>query len=488
MNLTVEDINNIEQFWVEKSRVNFFAYRKYMRNDNFVHGWFIEDICRQLQQFYVDLKNGKRPVLFLSTPPQHGKSWSVTDYIPWISGLMPELRSIYATYSDKLGIRCNLAVQRHLDSPKYKKIFPEVKLSQKKGEALRNTTQLEFVGRNGEPTGGQFRNTTTGGAVTGESLDLGIIDDAVKGREQANSITWSEKIWEWFTDDFSTRFSENAGLLIIMTRWTTHDIIARLKEKFGDMKKSVKTINYQAISTKDEKYRQEGEALFPELKSKEFLEEKKALLPQSSWESLYQGNPTITGGNKFKDNWWGWWKVLPPLDYKFITADTSQKAKDENDWNVFQCWGFHKQTGIYLLDKLRVKLEAPSLRREAEAFYRKHDKPRQIVTDPILRGMYIEDKASGIGLIQELKAKRLKIYEVPRNTDKNFRADDAAPFVEAGLVHLNTNIPGVGNLTSEARAFPNGEFDDDIDTLMTAVEVAFINKKSKNMLAAAMAA
>jgi predicted phage terminase large subunit-like protein len=143
---------------------------------------------------------------------------------------------------------------------------------------------------------------------------------------------------------------------------------------------------------------------------------------------------------------------------------------------------------IYLLDKVREKFEAPELRREAEMFYNKHNTPRINVTDPVLRAMYIEDKSSGTGLIQELRRKHLKIKEVPRVVDKYLRGEDAAPYVELGNVVLNTSIPGVGNLTKEAREFPNGDFDDDIDTCMTAIEVTYINKDKSSMLKAAMEA
>jgi predicted phage terminase large subunit-like protein len=102
--------------------------------------------------------------------------------------------------------------------------------------------------------------------------------------------------------------------------------------------------------------------------------------------------------------------------------------------------------------------------------------------------MYIEDKSSGVGLIQELKRKKLKVFQVPRNTDKILRADDASPYIESGRVVLNTEINGIDNLTKEAREFPNSEFDDDIDCLITAVEIAFINKKTTNSLRAAMEA
>jgi len=457
-----------------------------MRNEKYFDSWFMTDLAKVLQQFYLDLRAGLRPILLIQSPPQHGKSWTVADFIAWISGRWPELKSIYATYSDTLGTRCNLSQQRQIDSEKYKKIFPGTKLSSKRGEAIRTLNHLEFLDGDGVPTDGQFRNTTTGGPVTGESLDLGVIDDAVKGREQANSITWSQKIWEWFTDDFMTRFSDKAGLLIIMTRWTTHDIIARLIKIKNQFKGKFTVVNYQAVATKDEVNRNEDEALFPELKSKEFLESKKAIMAEASWESLYQGNPTITGGNLFKDDWWEWYVRLPLLKYKFITADSAQKVKTQNDWTIFQCWGYGIDNRIYLIDKLRAKFEAPDLRREAEIFYRKHNQPKQKVDDPILRGMYIEDKSSGTGLLQELRRLRMKVIEVPRHTDKYFRAEDVTPEIKAGKIVLNTEVPGVGNLTKEAREFPNGEFDDDIDTLMTAVEVAFINKDKGNLLQAAM--
>lgn len=486
MNYTAEDIEILEDWWVKKSRVNFLAYRQFMRNEKFTHNWFISDLCSKLQQFYVDLKAGKRPILLIQSPPQHGKSWAITDFIAWISGKNPELRSIYATYSETLGKRCNLAQQRQIDSPKYAKIFPDTKISTKRGEAIRTTNHLEFVDKDGQATGGQFRNTTTNGPVTGETLDLGVIDDAVKGREQANSIAMSQKTWDWFTDDFSTRFSDQAGLLIIMTRWTTHDIIARLIEHTP--KSELNVVNYQAIAEKDETHRNAGEALFPDLKTLEFLKKQKAKMSAQSWDSLYQGNPTISGGNMFKDAWWGWWKVLPQIKYKFITADTAQKVRKKNDWTDFKCWGYGVDDNIYLLDHLREKMEAPTLRKEAELFYKKHNIPRVNLTDATLRGMYIEDKSSGIGLIQELRAKRLKIYEIPRNADKIFRAEDAAPYIESGRVYLNVDVPDVDNTTKEARQFPNGEFDDDIDNVMTAIEVAFINKQVSNSLQAAMEA
>ncbi len=486
MNYTAEDIDAMENWWINKSRNNFLAYRMFMRHGIFKNSWFTTDVCRVLQQFYADYKAKKRPVYILNTPPQHGKSFGVMDLISFIIGDKPNTKVIYASYAERLGKRCNKALQRTFEHEKYRKIFPELNVTNPQNKGEYNSELIETWNKDEKDFPGFFRNTTVNGAITGDTMDIGVIDDPVKGRKEARSMVVSQSVWEWFEDDFDTRLSEYAGILIIMTRWVTHDLTARIKE----LNPGVKIFNYQAIATSDEKHRQAGEPLFPELKSLEFLENKKQRSTTESWESLYQGNPTITGGNMIKDTWWVWWKVLPVIKYKFITADTAQKAKEQNDWTCFQCWGFGIDGRIYLLDKMREKLEAPDLRRKAEVFYKKHDTPRMELNDPILRGMYIEDKSSGTGLIQELKKLKLKIHEVPRNAgnDKIFRCEDASPYIEAGLVCLSVDVPGVDNIEKEGREFPNGEFDDDIDCTFTAIEIAFINKSTTGGLKAAMEA
>ena len=46
-----------------------------------------------------------------------------------------------------------------------------------------------------------------------------MIDDPIKGRAEASSEVTREKTWNWITDDVFSRFSETAGLIMIMTRW-----------------------------------------------------------------------------------------------------------------------------------------------------------------------------------------------------------------------------------------------------------------------------
>jgi predicted phage terminase large subunit-like protein len=124
-----------------------------------------------------------------------------------------------------------------------------------------------------------------------------------------------DKTWSWFTDEFGTRLSKHAGLLIIMTRWHIDDLLGRLLQRSPQQ---ARVLRYPALAEQQEDHwiwdwsrtksgwrpawkhvrRAEGAALFPELKPKRFLDEQRNRLSQASWQSLYQQNPIITGGGQ----------------------------------------------------------------------------------------------------------------------------------------------------------------------------------------------
>lgn len=279
---------------VRHARRSFSAYRRLM-NPRMIWGWWQAEICRELQGYYERLKAGERPTLIIQAPPQHGKSSTIADFIGWVAGQDPDLRTIFASFSDRLGVRCNLRLQRSFSSGIYYRMFPGTMINVTNtitaGEqTLRNRSIIEYAGREG-----YFRNTTVRGPVTGESLDLGVIDDPIKGRLEANSETFRKGAWDWLTDDFMTRFSENAGMLIILTRWHVDDPVGRLID--SDAK--CRVLSYPALAIKNEPNRKKGEPLFPEMKSLEFLEERRAAMTPDSWEALYQQSPYIRSGGLF---------------------------------------------------------------------------------------------------------------------------------------------------------------------------------------------
>ena len=457
MKLSPSDVDLIEQWWITKSRTSFYHYRQFINYPKFKKGWFPQDLSENLQKFYDDMVAGLRPVLIIQAPPQHGKSVAVIEFLSWFLGKHPEYRIIYSAFSKFLSEKANKALQRIFDSRKFKLIFPDFKIGKQGaiGGLTRNKSILETS------DDGYFRNTTVAGSVTGESLDLGIIDDPIKGRAAANSTTVRKTAWNWLTDDFMTRFSEYAGLLMITTRWHIADPAGKLIDQNDD---GIECLKYEAINA-------QGEAIFPELKSLEFLNKRKKNMLPSNWQSLYQQNPVVDGGNIIKSEWWRWGDVLPKIKYRFITADTAQKKNNWNDFSVFQCWGMDWNNCIHLLDQYRKRLTSPELRLQAKEFYDRHN---GIKNEP-LRGMWIEDKSSGSGLIQELELKKMKINAVQRSIDKIERANDVGPEIKSGKVFLYEWVPDIDVIVDEAAACPNGVNDDAWDCTMTAIEITYLD-------------
>src|SRR5262249_47806858 len=156
-----------------------------------------------------------------------------------ISGKHPDLKTIFASYSDELGMAANRSLSRIFSGNNaFRKIFPGLCVGSSGWSA--NSNLIEFVDHKG-----WFRNTTVEGAITGLPLDFGVIDDPVKGSVEANSKTHRDKTWAWFTDDFFNRPAKDAGLLIIMTRWHVDDLLGRL---LGQFKDGLRVLRYPAVA------------------------------------------------------------------------------------------------------------------------------------------------------------------------------------------------------------------------------------------------
>jgi predicted phage terminase large subunit-like protein len=463
----------IEEIRVRSAREDFYSFRMYMHPKN-KSGWWQRDVAEHLHQFYLDLKAGKRPKLVIEAPPQHGKSVQIVDFIAWVAGHDGDLRTIYTSFSERLGVRANLSTQRMMGGARFQKVFPNLKIPTRNSvtissQKLRNREIIEYCDHDG-----YFRNTTVGGSITGESLDLGVIDDPIKGRKEANSTTTRNSVWDWFTDDFLTRFSEDAGLLSILTRWHVDDPIGRMIERMGD----VKVCKYPALAEpgvklipSDKRVEGSGEALFPEHKSRGFVLERKAAMPDANFTALYQQSPYVAGGGLIKGSWFQRYDKLPKLKYRAIFADTALKAKQANDYQVAEVWGLGVDGNAYLIDILRDKFEAWELEKRFPDFWHKH----KSLDTGRLRYFAIEDKASGTELIQRMKntiKPKIPVKAIPRSTDKVERVNDVVPHIKCGNVYIPENAPWVSDFVSECEAFTADDahdHDDQIDPMCDAI-------------------
>jgi predicted phage terminase large subunit-like protein len=459
---TDESVDLYVRYLQLRARHDFATFRQ-LKRPTMAWGWWIEEVARQLMHFYRDLSEGRRPKLVLMSPPQHGKTITIWDFIAWISGRHPDLRTIFASYSDDLGIAANADLQRTIRSPLYSRIFPGTRIDAPDRQC--NSGLIEFADRLGS-----FRNTTVNGAINGFGLDLGIIDDPIKGRQEAESKRIRDSTWNWLVDDFFNRFSDRAGLLILATRWHVDDPIGRFLEKFGD---AVRILCYPAIAEADEfdetggLLRRKGEALFAEFKPLDFLLERKTLESQASWESLFQQHPIVAGGGQ-----------LPIANLRVLALDRSliaasvrywDKAATPDDDNAAYTAGvlMHKlKDGRYVIeDVARGRWGALDREMRIKAVTQADAK-----TCANYEVVIEQEPGSGGKESAEATIRNLAGYRVRADKVTGSKVERAQPFVaqvQGGNVWL---APGdfVPAFRDECETWPYGKYKDQVDAAVGA--------------------
>jgi predicted phage terminase large subunit-like protein len=441
------------------ARRSFGEYVKYT-NPKFKSSHFSESVCSALDKFIEDVFAGKRPVLILAAPPQHGKSELVSRKFPaYLLGKFPELRVGAASYGDLLAGAMSQDVRRNISSDTHLRLFP-ASTEKRKYDVNRVG---EFTAPGGE---GSYIGVGVGAGLTGRPLDIGIIDDPIRNAQEALSPTTKESIWNWYQSVFKTRLSEKSGQIIMATRWAEDDLSGRVIELHkGDDRLTV--LIFPAINEPGQvgynPLLAEG-ALVPELHPIEQLREFQAETSDYFWAAMYQQSPKALGGNVFKDHGIRYYlpKDLPSSFDKVIASwDCTFKDTDGTDFVVGQVWG-KSGANSYLLAQTRARMSFTKTVTEVVILRNAWPKTREIL---------IEDKANGPAVIDTLKKSVPGIIPIEPDGSKLARAHAITSYWEAGnvwLPHPDTQ-PWVKDLVNELTAFPAGANDDQVDALTQAL-------------------
>jgi len=276
--------------------------------------------------------------------PTHNSEGSSRRLPAYLLGKDPKLRIALASYNETFASKFNREIQRIIDSPEYNKVFPDTYLNKSNvvtvsGSWLRNSSVFETVGY-----GGQFKSVGVGGPLTGEPVDILILDDLYKDYLSACSPTISENVWEWYLTVAKTRLHNDSQEIIVFTRWDEMDLIGRLEgegkvvtiDENTDIDELLSNlgddmylkINFPAIKNGEPNSldpRENGEALWPSKHGLSKLIELREL-DADKFESLNQGNPVNKEGLMYSG--FGEYESLPKLrDIKSIT-DTADTGKD----------------------------------------------------------------------------------------------------------------------------------------------------------------
>lgn len=425
------------------------------------------DILEKLER--RELVNDKgQPVhrLLITMPPRHSKSTLCTQLFPaWFMLRNPQRKIMTSSYSGDLAKDFGGYVRNYVTHPRSAQAFPSFSLDP-------TTRAKDAWGTTG---GGKYNAVGLGGVTTGRPANLLIVDDPVKTREEAESPTMRNKVWGFYIDSLETRKEPltvydpitNAHVeeppieIVILTRWHTDDLAGRLMTTEDWKDGRWRHVNYPAIV--DEGLPTER-ALWPEKFPLDELKRKQRRNP-AGFASLYQQRPYVEGGEIIKAGWWRYTDEIPDsFAALIIGADTAFKASEKHDPTVAVVAGLGRDGNIYILDVMRERLEFPELKRRFRVLSMKW-------RGKGLRGFYIEDKASGQSLIQELRSSGgVSVIPVRLPGDKVMKARLATPLIEGGQVYLPKDAPWVEAFVKECEEFPSGKHDDQVDALVIVID------------------
>ncbi len=390
--------------------------------------------------------------IIISIPPRHGKTETLLHFMAWYLRQRQHHTLAYISYSSTF-----------TDS----KITKAQELCLKAGvipnERLQNKSEWRTT------DGGGLLANGIGGPLTGHGVNVLIIDDPIKNREEAESQLIRDKQWGWFEDVAETRIEPGGSIIILMTRWHEDDLSGRAQnEREFDVIRipalcdglDVKgNAHYQEGHEDEEEFfinmdpngRELGEPLWPmRYKTQWFLDiqEKKPV----TFTSLYQGLPRNKGDRIFGEP-----HYYDPREEQFRKGykigngiDLAYSEKRHANHSAFVNMARKADTvQIHYATKWRTTIDKtiPKLR-ELQRLY-----------PATLRA---EANGPQKGVIDSLKRNKLRILGVQPRGDKYSRAIDFAEAWNSGLVMVPRGAPWLEDFLEQLVNFTGlGDAEDD---------------------------
>ncbi len=480
----LERLHQLKRIQTKKAASeDILAFTLYTKPDYAIN-WHHRNLADALNKF----ARGEIPFLMVFMPPRHGKSELVSRRFPaFLHGLYPDAEIMAASYLDSLAGDMCVDVQNIIDSQEYRELFPGTRIyapGTRYSEGTRNSSEHHIVGRRGK-----YRGQGVGGSFTGKGANFIIIDDPIKGREIADSETFRERLWNFYNNDLFSRLETDlktgrqGQVLITQTRWHEDDLSGRLLDLMRKKSDAVQwhVINYPAIRVDiDDRsdVRKIGEALWPAKYNVTQLNRIKESAGPRAWSSLYQQSPAPDGGALFKDYMFEFCDLPAAFDYSFITADTSYKEKQENDFTVFSSWGVIGDE-LMLREVWMAQIKAADVEVPAEKFIREFSQYgfRRAWIEPKGHGIYLNQMFARKGLMIPGESDLMEFYK-DRRFDKVERANNVIPHLARRKVKINRAISNKEELLNQALMFPKAKHDDWVDTLIDALKIVYSSQAS----------
>ncbi|WP_173390956.1 phage terminase large subunit [Actinomadura litoris] len=437
----------------------------------------------------VELADGDTDRLQLYCPPQEGKSQRVSRRFPlWLLAHDKTLRIGIVSYNDNKALRWGKAIRRDAaDNPQL-------------GIRLRKDTRA--AGYWETEDGGGVICAGIAGGITGEKVDVLIIDDPFRGRAEAESATYRDAAWDWWESNGSTRGSSRFKVCLMMTRWHCDDLAGRLvtREPGRWRVVSIPAVAGKGVQIKgadgraktvwvadgvDPLGRAPGEELVSVQDRKPgYFHGLQEVRSPYVWRSIYQQTPVAAEGNMFRRSTFRYWNPMPAdlsrhgtadgrrvdldsrpvfLDdcWRLATVDLAASTKRSADYTVVSAWAISPDGDLILLDRARKRVV------EEDHW----DLARPLVSRWALATVFVEKSFISSTMVIDATKAGLPVEPVAADTDKVTRAVPATSRLKAGRVWFPAEADWLDEWCDELAAFPSAAHDDQVDTLSYAARV-----------------
>ncbi len=446
--------------------------------------FILEPIHNELFEYYNAIYKGEKTRCNINIPPRAGKTTMQQYFTVFCLTVNAKSNIIYTSYSQTLLTDISNKVASILEHPAYKAMYPQQIIIEDCGTNPVDDFWRDYLQENDKRNTYSSRKITTyaGGTVLFASIGSQItgygcgvrgskkfsgflaIDDAQKPADSRSQIL-RDKVIRYYEETLLSRLNNpDTPIVNIQQRLHIEDLSGVLEAKYNFDTLRKPLLDDFGICQIPSQYTSER---IKELQQNNYV-----------FSAQFQQQPIILGGQVIKRDYFRYYPTAKEYRYKriLIAADTAMKTKEYNDYSVFIAGGITNENKLHILDLVRGKWEAPELEKQAVIFWNKFKRDQK--TGVMCNGMYIEDKASGTGLIQGLKSKYgIPVFGVKADTDKLTKVENILPYIEAGNVLLPESETYAFNpeLLNECEAFSRDMshiHDDQVDSLAYLVQEA----------------
>lgn len=412
-------------------------------------GSHIKRLAKKLEA----VEKGECKRLIVTMPPRHCKSLLCSQLFPaWYLGKNSNKQIIAATYNHELARDFGRKVRNLMKQQEYQQTF-ETRLADDSSAIDRFNTNDDGV----------YIATGVGGTITGRGADVLLIDDPIKGREEADSEVIRKKVWEWYTSVARTRLMPGGAIVVIQTRWHKEDLVGKLLEESGE---DWEVLHMPAIND-------EGKALWPEMWNAAELDSTRVAVGPREWQCLYQGNPVDPENQVFHSEFFRYYDELPNDKEITITmtVDPAFTTNKDSDYScVMICGKYEDKT--YVLEYVNKKLLPNDLINEILLLYKKwqpHFVGIESFAAQNVIGFYLQEKMIQEGL-------EFSWQEIKQSKNKDLKIKRLEPYFRDGKILLRKHHT---DLEKQLLEFPQGKHDDIVDALQMSYEFRLFDIPSK---------